>query len=212
MTYPKLVATLFLGIFFSINSINSASAYVFSFTNGTSSDIKVDICGIAKIGCSMMQGTTPAYSYFSDDQYGKTRRVNNAGHLKGPQDLAPGETVELNFNSFWDIGFCANLSQVKVGVEGNGIVPRKVTRLPNEYYDELFKAIDKFGDDFAALGDKYAVLAGQYGPAVKAGFSSFSLISAITNLVRHSTCTDMHFLVLPEKDSSKGISVVTGNL
>lgn len=205
----KALAALLLGV---LCYSNSASAYVFSFVNGTKSPISVDVCGIAKIGCSMMQGNTPAYNSFNDTTYGKTRRVANAGHLNGPQIIPAGGTLELNFNAFLDIGFCANLAQVKVGINGQGLSPRDVTALPNAYYDKLFSSIDSFGGDITKMADGLSSIPGAGGVVAKVGSGLGGMLGSIGQLVRNSSCKDMTFLVLNDKNNPNDIHVVTRDL
>lgn len=92
--------------------------YVFSFTNKTGENIKINFCGVAVGGCSMMQGKIPAWhgGGFKDVKDGATRKVNNAGHLSGDQLLPNGETVQFNFNGI-DFGICIDLANVTVGLE-----------------------------------------------------------------------------------------------
>jgi hypothetical protein len=117
----------------------------------------------------MMQGKILKETYFtsfsdeilSDNAGYSVRKINNAGHLKGPQALPTKQTLELNFNSIWDMGYCVNLSQVKVGMEGlSGTYPRKVFSIEsdNSSYEEMIKNINSFTDSVATLGKELSIL------------------------------------------------------
>jgi len=196
----KALAALLLGAFF---YSDSASAYTFSFTNGTNETVAVDFCGVAVIGCSMMQ-EGPAFKLVNPLKVrtmGKTKNVRNAGHLNGPQQIEPQGTLELNFNAM-DFGICLDLANVKVGLQSQGfsMMPREVIALPNQYYDALFGAVSQFGGDVSKLGEAVSKIPNpEVAAAGAVGQSLGSMVGSVGQLVRHSTCKNMSFIIINDK-------------
>ncbi len=190
-----------------------ASAYVYSITNGTPETIAVDLYGIAVIGGSMFQGSMPDWGInpYRVSNYGKTIHVRNAGHASGPQRIGPGQTAEYDFNSL-DFGICLDLANVKVGIQSQGfsMIARDVVNLPNQYYDALFGSIAEFGTDIGKMAQAAKVAGGKGQAIAAAGEGLGSLIGTIGNLVRHSTCKNVSFIVI--KDENKAIKVTTKGL
>lgn len=190
-----------------------ASAYVYSITNGTPEPIAVDLYGIAVFGGSMFQGKMPDWGInpYRVSHFGKTTHVKNAGHANGPQKIGPGETAEYDFNSL-DFGICLDLANLKVGLQSQGfsMIARDVVNLPSEYYDALFGSIAEFGTDIGKMSEA-AKVAGAKGQAIAAaGEGLGKLIGTIGNLVRHSTCKQVSFIVI--KDENKAVKVTTKGL
>ena len=187
---------------------NSGSAYVYSFTNTTTSPISVDLCGVARVGCSMMQGNNEKPN---ESNFGATKRVSNAGGLVGPQTIEPKHTLELNFNK-GDIGFCANLSQIKVGLNDQGISPRNVIIVENKTYDQLLTAIDSFGGDVSEIGESLSDVPNQVGAVAKVGSGLGKIVGSVARLARSSSCKDIHFVVINNKAKPDEIYVATRDL
>lgn len=190
-----------------------ASSYVYSITNGTPETIAVDLYGIAVIGGSMFQGKMPNWGInpYKVSKFGKTTHLKNAGHASGPQKIGPGETAEYDFNSL-DFGICLDLANFKVGTQSQGfsMIARDVMNLPSKYYDALFGSIAEFGTDLGKM-TQAAKVAGAKGQAVAAaGEGLGALIGTIGNLVRHSTCKNISFIVV--KDENKAVKVTTKGL
>jgi hypothetical protein len=208
-----LTRTLGTILISTIAYITPASAYTFSFTNGTNEEVAVDFCGIAVIGCSMMQGSMPDWRInpYKESNFGKTRNVRNAGHLSGPQKIPAGGTIELNFNSL-DVGVCLDLANIKVGLSSQSfsMITRDVVKLPNEYYDALFGAISQFGGDVSKMGEALSSTPGAAGTVAKAGSGLGQMLGSIGQLVRNSTCKNMSFMII--KDDKGKVSVTTKGL
>lgn len=186
-----------------------ASAYVFSFTNGTNKDIMVDFCGVLVVGCSMMQGKIMKGNFlgigpvFNDYmKTPQTRRVEKAGVLNGPQLIPAGHTLELNFNEI-DIGVCLNMTQIKVGfTPGFSMIPREVKALPNAWYATIVGAVDGLGDSIGKIGQAVGKLPGPAKAAGAAGQGVGAILGSAAKLVTSSTCKDMSFVILPDFDAN----------
>ena len=193
---------------------DSASAFVFSYTNGTKDTIAIDFCGVAVMGCSMMRGKMHdgKINPYEVIEFGKTKTIKNAGHLDGPQKIEPGATLELNFNSL-DFAVCLDLTNVKVGLSSQGfsMMPRDVVALPNQYYDALFGAVSQFGGDVSKLGEAVSKVPNpEVAAAGAVGQSLGSMMGSVGQLVRNSTCKNMSFLVI--KDEKGNVSLTTRSL
>lgn len=190
-----------------------ASAYEFSVTNATGEEIAVEIYGIP-FG-SMMGGVFPANGLFPtqkfwESDFGNTKTINNAGHLRGPYKIAANHTVVFKFTN-WDIGVCFDLSQVKAGLSSNGfnMTPADVVALPNVWADAVFGAVSKGGNTVQNVGEAVANVGANIPEpkvqavvgAIGAGTAAIgALTDVIGTLVRKSTCKHMSFVAVKSKN------------
>lgn len=205
-------------------AIQPALAYEFSVTNATGEDIAIEVYGL--IVGNMMDGRGSGKSYFpagdfKEDVFHSTTTITNAGHLKGPYEIPAGHTVRLKFTDI-DFGYCFNLSNTKAGSASNGfsMAPAKVIAIPNPWYDTISAATKKAGDTVENVGSaigKVAVV--DPDPETKAviGLVAAGTIAVgaftdiIGTLVRASSCADMSFVAVKDKDNMT-INLLTAQL
>lgn len=184
-----------------ITSIVCASAptqaYMYSFTNAMKVPVRIDFCGIARIGCKMFgsHSQQDQNNHVQIENFGKMKRYQNAGWLYGPQLIAPGETAEFNFTG-GDIGYCIELNSIQIQVNGGTFLHPKLQRAPNDYLNSVIENVDKVGQGVSKAGD---AAGGSGNPqaeiAGKAASAIGGLLKPFADLYAVSACKDGRFVV-----------------
>lgn len=173
-------------------------AYMYSFTNATDHPIRVDFCGIARIGCKMFgsHSEKDQNDHVRIEDFGKMKRYQNAGWLYGPQAIQPGHTAEFNFTG-WDVGYCIELNSIQVQVNGGSFIKPPLERVPNDYLNAVIENVDKVGQQVSQAGD---AAGGSGNPqaqvAGKAASALGGLLKPFAQLYAVSACKDGRFVVV----------------
>src|ERR1700722_14884074 len=189
MNYRYLMSAIAMSCILS----SRIDAHTYTFTNNTRHPVTLDFCGLAVIGCSMMQGKIPAWHggghEVTFDEDSNTTSVRNAGHLKAPYRLPAQHTVMLNFNGI-DFGICIDTGAIKI----NGIT-RPVKPLDANQYDAVSERIKNAGKTVGGIEPYVSWLPGKAGEYSKlATQTGHIVLTGVSEILRISPCKNMSFM------------------
>ena len=162
-----------------------ANAYVMTVTNASDEAIKVDTCGWAVVGCSMMQGKIKhilGWKIWSTHTDGNTTYYKNAGAdpdlVNNKPVIEPGHTAVLEFTDI-DLGVCFDWSNFKIGLKSQGfsMQARSIGIVTGEAMQQLLQSASEITEGISQVGAAGEAL-GPKGKAAGAAIKGASIIAS----------------------------------